>query len=949
MIFSKRIDKKLLTLFLCLAIIPLGIMAFISYTTGIQTVKQQTYENLSLVANAIRSHTHTFINSQRNIAKDFSSDKQVIESLKIYEESVIDFLAVQNDLEQHILLNKLPLYSPFLLDVAILNHEGKVIFSTNAERIGKDESEENYFKRVRNEGYFGDVHMSSVYNEPLFEVSAPVVDQVSSTFLGIVVNKVSATTLADITRSSWLEEYGISERDAMGSYFYGKELKKVLKHKEADSSGDVYIVNKNKCIITLPKGFNDGVLEHKIDTLPVQKAFTDGEEMVGVYKDYRGTSIIGASIFINELNWLVLIEKEVSRTFAALFKLKAQMITFGIVILGIIILVSSTFSKKFTAPIKLLLEATKRQSAGDANYRAQKISEDEFGELVISFNKMCDDIRKITISRNFFERILIGMSDSVIITDLNFRIKRVNPITLKLLGYEEEELIGNSFFSLIFEGGVLVNLRTLIKQGSVYIAKNQNATYKTKDGHGVSVNFSSFFTKDCKHKLHIDDCTLLRKSKNCANCEEISVVNIAHNITQHKRTEAQLSKAKEAAEYSASVRSEFLANMSHEIRTPLNAILGMSEVLQEQIYGPLNEKQLKSLSSIDIGGRHLLALITDILDVSKIEAGKLTMEFGTVSVKAVCEASLLFIRQMAKKKGIKVKKSLDEAVPSIQSDEKRLKQILVNLLSNAVKFTNEGGLINLEVIGKADKQLIYFIVSDDGVGIEEDQIDKLFQPFTQLKNKKVSNQAGTGLGLALVKQMAELHGGRVSVESEVGKGSKFIVALPWKSNRSTKTISEKELESRTFSVGQKNDDKLNKVERSTVIIGDPDNFIKNKKPLVLIADDNEDNIIVFSEYLNAKGFKIEIAHDGLEAIEMAKELRPDIILMDVQMPGINGIEATRRIRADVDLENITIIAVTASAVPGIKESCLKAGVDEYMTKPVGLKELVETIKTKLNV
>ena len=227
------------------------------------------------------------------------------------------------------------------------------------------------------------------------------------------------------------------------------------------------------------------------------------------------------------------------------------------------------------------------------------------------------------------------------------------------------------------------------------------------------------------------------------------------------------------------LKDEFLASMSHELRTPLNSILGLSESLQIGTYGPLNERQHSTLQVIEESGRHLLALINDILDVSKIEAGQLQLETGPVSVESVAQASLQFVRQSAFMKQIKVKLSIDSPLTLIQADERRLKQILVNLLNNAVKFTAEGGAIGLEVVADSDNQMTHFTVWDTGIGIAPEDMDRLFQPFVQLDARLARSYTGTGLGLVLVQRMTEMHGGRVSVESEVGQGSRFTVSFPW--------------------------------------------------------------------------------------------------------------------------------------------------------------------------
>jgi signal transduction histidine kinase/CheY-like chemotaxis protein len=395
----------------------------------------------------------------------------------------------------------------------------------------------------------------------------------------------------------------------------------------------------------------------------------------------------------------------------------------------------------------------------------------------------------------------------------------------------------------------------------------------------------------------------------------------------------ELSAANAELARSARLKDEFLASMSHELRTPLNAILGLSEALQEQVYGPLNDKQLRPLHSIETSGQHLLSLINDILDVSKIEAGKLELVIGPVSVESVCLTSLGLIQQAAHKKRLKVSFTLNSAVKTIQADERRLKQILVNLLNNAVKFTPDDGAIGLKVVGDVEGEAVHFTVWDTGIGVSKEDMGRLFQPFVQLDSSLSRQYAGTGLGLSLVYRLTEMHGGSVSVESEVGKGSRFIVSLPW-------------LE-RDRQTGRQGDRGTELSSRVTLPVG--------HSVTVLLAEDSESNIATVSDYLRAKGYRVIVGRDGAEVIERAREERPDLILMDIQMPGMDGLEATRRIRTGTDpstglgasLARVPIITLTSLAMPGNRERCLAAGADECLSKPVSLKKLVEVIEAQL--
>ncbi|MCA2001642.1 MAG: PAS domain S-box protein, partial [Chloroflexi bacterium] len=266
------------------------------------------------------------------------------------------------------------------------------------------------------------------------------------------------------------------------------------------------------------------------------------------------------------------------------------------------------------------------------------------------------------------------------------------------------------------------------------------------------------------------------------------VIGADQDITLHKQAEESLLRANAEMQRSLRMKTEFLATMSHELRTPLNSILGISESLEEQIAGPLNEKQLKYIRTVSESGRHLLELINDILDLSRIEAGKLDLDIQSVSVQKVCAASLRMIKELAQKKSLNVSFKMDENAQTVRGDERRLKQILVNLLGNAVKFTPEGGDIGLEVKTNLQAHEILFTVWDKGIGIAEEDRERLFQPFVQLKSGLAREYGGSGLGLALVMQMTHLHGGKVSVESKVNEGSRFTVALPWEAEEKAKNL-----------------------------------------------------------------------------------------------------------------------------------------------------------------
>ncbi|HWQ11212.1 MAG TPA: response regulator [Roseiflexaceae bacterium] len=402
---------------------------------------------------------------------------------------------------------------------------------------------------------------------------------------------------------------------------------------------------------------------------------------------------------------------------------------------------------------------------------------------------------------------------------------------------------------------------------------------------------------------------------------------VQERTAQLEQANAELSRANAALARAAQLKDEFLASMSHELRTPLNAILGRAETLQEQLHGPLNERQMRSVRSIEESGRHLLELINDILDLSKIEAGKLELNRAPVAVGQLCQASLRLVAEAAARKGISVSARIEPGLTSVPADERRLKQILVNLLSNAVKFTPEGGAVGLDVTGDPLAGQLRFTVWDTGIGIAREDIGRLFRPFVQLDSSLSRQYNGTGLGLALVARMAELHGGCVSVESEPGHGSRFVVTLPWPGPLGAAPL--RMVAERCASYGVPGGD------------APPAGCMW---PLVLLVEDNEENIAVMQEYIAQHGYRVATARDGYEAVAAAAELLPDVILMDIQLPGLDGLAAIARIRAHPALAAVPIVALTALAMPGDRERCLAAGASGYLSKPVALRELIQTIE-----
>ncbi len=346
---------------------------------------------------------------------------------------------------------------------------------------------------------------------------------------------------------------------------------------------------------------------------------------------------------------------------------------------------------------------------------------------------------------------------------------------------------------------------------------------------------------------------------------------------------------------------------------------------------------MKALQTIESSGTHLLELINDILDndildVAKIESGQLELSCTPTAVVPLCQSSLAFIKPLAQKKRIQLKTKLPQNLPELLVDERRIRQVLINLLNNAVKFTPDAGSVSLEVQASplnentTDSQnFLRIAVIDNGIGIAPENINKLFQPFVQIDSSLNRHYHGTGLGLSLVKRIVEHHGGQVGVSSEFGVGSCFTVDLPY-----TDTI--------LFNPKLESHSEAN--IKST-------QAQQEAAPLILLAEDNEVNITIISSYLKAKRYRIILAKNGDEAIAQAESQNPDLILMDISMQKKNGLEAIQHIRHTSHLVDLPIVALTALAMEGDRERCLAAGANDYLSKPVKLKQLVTMIQELL--
>ena len=524
------------------------------------------------------------------------------------------------------------------------------------------------------------------------------------------------------------------------------------------------------------------------------------------------------------------------------------------------------------------------------------------------------DRNELETTNSRLSALIQNLSEGLLVEDERRTIRLVNLHLLKMFGIpgRVDDLVGQDC------AAAAVGLAQLFEDPEAFLSavdrtlnarELERATeWKMRDGRTLERAYIPIFIEGSYrgHLWKYRDVTTSKQGERILReqSEELSAAN--RDLARALRT-----------------KDEFLAAMSHELRTPLVSILGLSESLAEQLHGTLNERQLSYVRTIEESGRHLLDLINDVLDIAKVDASEAPLQLAEVDLGVLCKESLRLVREVSARKKQRVSLAMTPAEISCVADPRRLKQMLVNLLSNAVKFTPEHGHVSLDV--EADEELgtLTFAVKDTGIGISAEHLERIFLPFTQVERDSPRDSQGTGLGLAITKKLAELHGGKIRVESEPDKGSKFEVGMPWR----------RKLPARRESSAN---------HPQVVIV--PHSAPIASGPLVLLAEDNMAIATAVSDYLVAHGFRVELASNGEQAVERARDLRPEAILMDIQMPVMDGREATRRIRGlGEGCSNVPILALTALAMPGDRDACLEAGADDYLTKPLVLRDLVQRL------
>lgn len=539
-------------------------------------------------------------------------------------------------------------------------------------------------------------------------------------------------------------------------------------------------------------------------------------------------------------------------------------------------------------------------------FQAQEIAIKEIKQLVQNLDRQKEELNQ---SRQLYKQLVEEAGDIIFRTDPNGLISYMNPIGIHILERSEEELLGKHYTELIGKDYRDLSMSLFNDQ----LQKGELTSYQEfpyQVGFGKSIWFGQ-------------NINLLVENKKLKGVQVV-----ARDITERKKFEAELLKAKELAEASEMAKEKFLANMSHEIRTPMNAIYGLANILKDK---DLSKEDLESVLAINHSADNLIRIINDILDFSKIESGNVQLEQASFNLKDVISGVQQTLNLEAVEKQVILNTIIEPQVPEVFiGDEGRLRQILLNLINNAIKFTEEGRVdTRVSVLQQTSSSCtLLFQVKDTGIGIPEKKLKSIFRSFTQASDETSRKYGGTGLGLTIAKELIELQSGAIDVQSVEGEGSTFTFSIKFALDTNIRAA------------------KPEKVEQYT--------YRELTAYRFLMAEDNPMNQLLARKVFTKWNCSIDFANNGKLAIAKLSEQAYDLVLMDLQMPEMDGYQATKYIRKELTgvVSDIPIIAITAHALSGESEKCISIGMNDYISKPFDQQELygkiLRSLKSKVS-
>lgn len=727
-----KIGTKLIAFMILLSVIPLVITGFLVFYQSKNALEKQIFDDLQALASSKQGQIFAYLDGVESRAKDFSSDGFIRDSLReIINSRSPDAAAALN---RHLIYNKKSL-DENIIGIFTIDSDGTIVSSTDAAEIGDNEANDEYFKQGLRRMYIAEVPLEGKHfqtaNERRLLAATSLTDKTTGDTLGVLVIFFKMEKLQKILSGNF------QAGDAFGAPAANN-----------DENIEVYVVDSQKRIFVHPSIFNTknnsaDFNEIIADTEPVNNCLVKNEKHAGIYSNYRNKSVIGASMCVKDRGWVILVEKDQNEALRPIFELEQNLSLIILFAILLIIFIGLYFSGRLTKPIESLTQAAQKISKGDLNKRAIVASNDEVGVLARAFNQMADNLVR---EKEFPEMIIRSMGDCLIAIDPSFKIIKANQAALDLLEYQTDELLRQSV-EKIFESEVrpLVENKKFAELFKFGFSKDVEINYLTKTGKKIPVSISAAAMQDKKGKI-------------------MGIVFVAKDMRIYKEVDR--------------AKSEFIAIAAHQLRTPLSIVKWTFRMLLDRDFGTLNQDQDKVLGDGSGVVENMIKLVSDLLDVARIEEGRFSLKIIPVKIDKVLQEIADAYKPKLDEKKIELKIITRGILPDIELDANKIRLALENIIDNAIKYSPAESIIAAEI--EASNRNIEIRIKDSGIGIPVGEQNKIFSKFFRSKNAVRKETMGSGLGLYIVKNIVEMHGGNVRFFSEEDKGTVFYINLPIK-------------------------------------------------------------------------------------------------------------------------------------------------------------------------
>ncbi len=977
----KSVKSRLTFYMLVVAFLPLLIASMIVSYQRAGVIKEIQTGKLCAIRDLKASQINTWIKQKMGDIRTISHDFEIRNIEKIISGKNRDDKDAAVFEKSRKLLNRyLKNYTDYV-EIFIINADsGRIEISTDKRLEGEYRSKNLYFTVPLKTGdlYIKGIYYSRTMKKPLMAISVPIFS------LAHQGEQITGILVAYVDLKQLLYPL-LLDRTGMGK------------------TGETLIVNKKLLALNALRWHENAPLKLKIEAKPALLA-SMGKTGIVEAKDYRGVKVLAAYTYLPEVQWGFVAKQNLHEIYAPVRSVSINIMIIFILLAIVGYLLILLLAKNFSRPLLNMGKAVDKIAKGDLSVRTDVTSADELGFLSESINTTADsivslmtiqkansDITEILATAGEFVSIRKNLLKKLMdVTDSNLgiyhRLNRQNSMFEHFTSIGINSDLLKPFDASINEGefGKALATKKIVRikdipDDTLFKFKTFTGTILPKeivtipviiDGKVPVVISLASINGYSSESLEIVDhvwqgintgmSNLLGNEETKRLGDELKNKNkelqtqaeeIRQTAGELEEQNAELALQKNRVEEANRLKSEFLSNMSHELRTPLNSVMVLSRVLIMQAKEKLSDEEAGYLEIIERNGRNLLELINDILDLSKIEAGKMDITPRLFCVDSIVETIMERLEPVAAEKNIKMIQNFSDGLFQIESDETRLHQILQNLISNAIKFTEKG---SVTVSVHSDETNIYIEVADTGIGIRKKDLPHIFEEFRQVDGGSARKYEGTGLGLAIADRSAKMLGGGLTVESITGKGSTFSLILPIKwdekvlgnegDNVNVVRDGRQELE---FGNDTKKQPKVQEEKLKPRMPKHVKTVLTKDRPVILIVEDNADNLITIKAVLQDE-YDLLVAADGKEGLSMVLARQPDIVLLDMSLPGTDGFTVVEKIKADEHCAHIPVIALTARAMKGEREKMMEAGCDDYISKPFDPVKIINNIRKLLN-